>query len=144
MGLELELSSLSSTHCPAPQPPNIWTLAKAEAGESDAHVPHRGSLGEGTMVIITTFQVGTLRAHLQGGAPPTVAPPALRAPPRRHRNSARTRQAGGLSGCPMGCARSSSPRPGGPSSEWTASYLVWSAGLNLAWPSSPSLWQPKA
>lgn len=106
VGLEFELSSLSSTHCPAPQPPNVWTLAKAEAGESDAHVPHRGSLGEGTMVIITTFQVGTLRAHLKGGAPPAVAPPALRAPPRRHRNSARTRQAGGLSGCPMGCARS--------------------------------------
>lgn len=47
------------------QPPNDCIQAEAEAGESDAHVPNRSSVGRHAMIIIIIiiiiFQVGTLR-----------------------------------------------------------------------------------
>lgn len=130
-------------------PPNLCALAEAEAGESDAHALHRSSVGRLAVVIITTC-CGYYH-HSEGLTPGRGTSSGGFYPPSGHHLVGTEIPQGprgwGLSGYPMGCAGSSSPRPRNPyhDRDCFLPHRVPFGCLDAGTPPpSPSLGQPQA
>lgn len=125
--LGLELSSFSSTHCPAPEPPSVCTLAEAKWSQTPR--PVAGAPWGGHPVIISTPLGGAFEGTPSGRSTSFAA---LGHQPAQQRNSAGTQ---------LVCPPPATPRPV-PRQELPPTSLG-APGLNLGCPADPSLWQPR-